>query len=323
MKVLITGAAGFLGRRLTAELIARGHLRTATGDSPIDEIILADRAPVNLSEFQTFGGLKITQVTGDLSDPGDLTRVCTYDFDTLFHLASQLTFHAENAPDQAYAVNVTPLRALIGSSRGTPRGVFASSIAVFGGDLPAEVDDHLQPLPQTTYGVHKAINELLIADASRHGRIDGRSLRLPIVLIRPGLAQPVVSDQVAAIAREPLEGRDFQAPLSPEPEVPVCSAGAVVRGLIALHEARAEDLPPKRALNLPALTVTVAEMVAAAVRAGATGRVHSARNAAMQAVVAGWPTRFISRHAAGLGINTDADFDAVIADYLATRPNAD
>ncbi|MGI3170714.1 NAD-dependent epimerase/dehydratase family protein [Pseudooceanicola sp. C21-150M6] len=319
MRVMITGAAGFLGRRLTHELIARGHLAGADGTPrAISRLVLTD-----LGEVPPLPGgataLDVRRIQGDLADPGILQELCAEPYDALFHLASQLTFHAEADPDLAWKINVAPFQALIGGAVSGARVIFASSIAVFGGALPDVVDDSLAPLPQTTYGMHKAVNELILADASRHGRIDGRALRLPIVLIRPGMTQPVVSDQVAAIVREPLEGRAFAAPLPGDLGVPVASAGAVVRGLIALHDVPRAALPPKGALNLPALTVTVSEMQAAAQRAGATGAMSCAPVPATVEVVRGWPGRFVSRYAEGLGIGPDADFDAVIADYLAHR----
>lgn len=318
MRVIITGAAGFLGRRLTHALIQRGELVGPSGRvERITELVLADIGPVSVPELPD--GITAQVVQGDLADPSVLARLTSAAFQSVFHLASQLTLHAEQDPDAAWAVNVAPLRALIAAAEGCPRMVFASSIAVFGGELPAEVTDDLAPLPQTTYGMHKAVNELILADASRHRRVDGRSLRLPIVLIRPGATQPVVSDKVAAIAREPLEGRDFAAPLAAQTDVPVTSAGRVVAGLISLHDADPTALPPKRALNLPALTISVAEMVSAAARAGATGRITIAPDAQMQAVVDGWPSHFGSRYAAGLGIRSDTSFDEVIADYLAHR----
>lgn len=317
MRVLITGAAGFLGRRLTQDLLSRGELVGATGQpEKITHITLADVGPLDPPDA---GEVEVDVLQGDLSDPEVLAKLTSVEFDSLFHLASQLTFHTETDPDHAWEVNVTPVRALIRAAKTCPKIVFASSIAVFGGVFPTEVDDDLAPLPQTTYGSHKAIIELLLADASRHGRIDARSLRLPIVLVRPGVTQPVVSDKVAAIVREPLEGRDFASPLPPETKVPVVSAGAVVRGFIALHDLPTDQLPPKRALNLPALTVSVSEMEAAATRAGATGQLTSAPDAATEAVVAGWPRYFTSRYAAGLGITPDPDFDAVVDDYLTHR----
>lgn len=317
MHVLITGAGGFLGRRLTRHLLDTGALAGPDGvRHQLTRLTLTD---ISAPPRPAASGVEVEVIAGDLSDRAVLDRVTARPFDSLFHMASQLTLHAERDPDRAWAINVMPLQGLIAAAQGCPRVVFASSIAVFGGAIPAEVADDLAPMPQTTYGTHKAIVELLLADASRHGRIDARSLRLPIVLTRPGVTQPVVSDKVAAIIREPLEGRDFAAPLAPETEVPVVSAGAVVRALCALHDLPADRLPPKRALNLPALTVSVAEMVAAATRAGATGRVTSAPNRATEAIVAGWPRYFVSRHARGLGIAPDADFDAVIADYQANR----
>ena len=317
MRVLITGAGGFLGRRLVRHLLDGDGLVGPSGQrEPVTQLVLSDVGPIDVPDTT---GIEIEVVQGDLSQPDILERLCGQPFDSLFHLASQLTFHAEQDPDHAWDVNVAPLRALIAAAQGCPRVVFASSIAVFGGAFPTEVDDDLAPLPQTTYGMHKAVNELILADASRHGRIDGRALRLPIVLTRPGVTQPVVSDKVAAIIREPLEGRDFAAPLPPDTEVPIVSAGAVVRGFVTLHDLPADRLPTKRALNLPAMTVSVAEMVAAATRAGATGRITSAPDAATQAIVSGWPRYFVSRYARGLGIGPDADIDALISDYLANR----
>jgi nucleoside-diphosphate-sugar epimerase len=178
------------------------------------------------------------------------------------------------------------------------------------------VNDDVTPAPATTYGTHKAINELLIADYSRHGRINGRCLRLPIVLTRPGAPQPTVSDWVAGIVRNPLCGLDVIAPLAPNTTIPVISAGAVVAALIRLHNMPASDLPPNRAFNLPALTVTVAELAEAARRRGATGTIRYAPDPQVQTIVGGWPRRFVSDRATRLGIMADADLDALISDYL-------
>lgn len=314
MRVLITGAGGFLGRRLTNKILQlAGLVGPSGGAEPVTHLTLTDLGPIAPLERV---GAQIDMLQGDLADAGFIKTLCERSFDSVFHLASQLTFHAELNPDHAFDVNVAPVRALISAAGNRPRFVFASSIAVFGGAFPSEVSDDIAPLPETTYGTHKALIELLLADASRHGQIDSRALRLPIVLIRPGVTQPVVSDKVAAIVREPLEGRDFASPLPLAAMVPVVSAGAVVRNLLTLHDLPAEQLPPKRALNLPALTVSVAEMVAAATRAGARGNLTIEPDQNTQKVVAGWPQQFVSRYAADLGISPDPDFDAIIADYL-------
>ena len=312
MRVLITGAAGFLGGRLLRQLLHRGSL----GGQPVSEVVLADLTVPDLPEQ---GDIPVTLLQGNLAEDAYVEALSDHGFDSLFHLASLLTLQAETDPGAAYAVTVGALRRLIEGARGCPKVVFTSSIAIHGGDLPDEVGDDLNPVPATTYGTHKAINELLIADYSRLGRIDGRSLRLPIVLTRPGAPVPAVSDKVAAILREPLCGVDVAAPLAPGTQVPVVSAGAVVAALIRLHDVSAADLPPKRALNLPALTVSVAEMAEAGARNGATGRVTHAPDPQVQRIVDGWPRRFVSERALRLGLRPDADLDAVIADYLDNR----
>lgn len=316
-RVLITGGAGFLGQRLARALVAAGQLTGSDGRRrPIERICLADIAPAVLPPAH---GLGMERRQGDLSSQDFVASLAAEGFDTIFHLASFLTLQAEQDPAQAYAVNVESLRRLIDGARNRPKVVFTSSIAIFGGSLPDEVGDDLNPVPTTTYGIHKAINELLIADYSRHGRIDGRSLRLPIVLIRSGAPQSAVSDRVAAIAREPMNGHDIVAPLSSDMPVPVVSVGKVIEGLVLLHDVPADRLPAKRAFNLPALTVTGADMQASVNRMGGRGQITFAPEPALSAIVAGWPRRFVSSVAPELGIGPDADFDAIIADYLANR----
>jgi len=317
MRVLITGGGGFLGQRLAKALIARGALTGQGGDrQEITSICLADIAEAGLPQAN---GIAVEARQGDLADPAFVEALASEGFDSIFHLASYLTLHAEKDPAHAFAVNVEALRRLMEGAANCPRLVFTSSIAIHGGDLPTEVGDDLNPVPTTTYGTHKAVNELLIADYSRHGRIDGRCLRLPIVLIRPGAPQPAVSDRVAGIAREPMNGVDTAAPLPEDMKLPVVSAGKVAEALIRLHDLPSADLPPKRALNLPALTVTPGEIAAAVARMGGTGRITFAPEPEMERIVAGWPRHFISPAAGRLGIAPDPDFDAIIRDYLDNR----
>jgi nucleoside-diphosphate-sugar epimerase len=316
-RVLITGAAGLIGRRLTKALGEAASLTAKDGQrSPITELCLADAHDTVAPRMP---GIKVEVRRGNLSHRAFTQALAEEGFDSLFHLASYLTLQAERDPAAAFAVNVEALRRLIEGARGCPKLVFTSSLAIFGGELPEAVEDDLAPAPETTYGSHKAINELLIADYSRLGRIDGRSLRLPIVLTRPGPPQPVISDRLSGILREPLHGVDVSAPLAPATAVPVASVGAVVAALIRLHDLPAGALPPRRAMNLPALTVTLAEMAQAATRRGATGRITYAPDAQMQAIVESWPKRFVSERATRLGITADADLDALISDYLDNR----
>lgn len=295
IRILITGAGGFVGRRLTQALLRR----------PNSDLTLVDRVAVDHP-----GAL-----VGDLSDPAFVDHLAAQRFDSIFHLAASLTLDAERDPVVAYATNVEPVRRFIDGSPGT-RVVFSSSMAVFGGVLPDRVDDTIRSAPTTTYGAHKAVNELLLADASRRGRIDGRSLRLPFVLTRPGAPTPTMSDHVAAILREPLAGRDTICRLAPETQISVASAGAVAAALVALHDLPQEVLPETRAMNLPSLSVRIGDMIAAVERRGATGRVTLAPDAAVQAIAEGWPKQMVSETATRLGLHADADLDALIEDHL-------
>lgn len=308
-RILVTGAAGFLGRRLLIELIARGQLE----GQKIATITVAD---IHAPKIPEGGEIEITVEQGDLSDPAYLTHLSSQPFDTLFHLASFLTLEAEQDPERAFDVNVGALRHLIGTATHCPKVIFASSIAIHGGALPDEVKDDLNPVPTTTYGTHKAIIELLLADYTRLGKIDGRCLRLPIVLTRPGTPNRSVSDIIASILREPLSGQSVTVPVEPNTPVPIISAGAAVQALLKLHALPTELLPPKRAFNLPALTVTPNDMAVAVAAHGAHGAINFAPDPQVQAILNAWPKKFVSHAADQFGIAPDADLDALIDDYL-------
>lgn len=309
MRVLITGAGGFLGRRLAKVLLA------GSSASAVTELVLTDRAAIPAASQ---GTISVRAEIGDLTDPGFIDHLAAQRFDSVFHLAASLTLDAERDPALAYATNVEPLRRLIEAASGlSPRLIFASSIAVFGGDLPDIVDDTVRAAPTTTYGVNKAVAELLVADYSRLGRIDGRVLRLPIVLTRPGAATSSVSDRIAAIIREPMAGRDVICPVAAETRIPIASAGAVTSALVALHDLDAAELRSGRVMNLPALTVQVGDMIAALKRRGAGGRISVVPDDTLQRIVDSWPKQFVSQAATRLKLGADPDFAAVIEDYLA------
>jgi D-erythronate 2-dehydrogenase len=332
MRVLVTGAAGFIGRHLVAALAARGALRDIAGVlHRIDELILADRLPfVAPGPVADASDRRVTVVTGDFSDPAFLRSILGGGVDGIFHLASTLTMQAESEFERGIAVNVHGAMGLLEAcraQRAPPRMVFASSIAAFGGPLPATVDDAVALTPQTSYGTHKAIVELLVNDYTRHGFVDGRTLRLPIVLIRPSSASPAVSDRLAAIVREPLMGRDVVCPLAAETAIPVASARRVAAALLDMYDLPARSFGHTRSMNMPSLTVTVGAMVQSLERfrdRRPLGRIVWEQDSRLQAVVQGWPSHFVSERAARAGIRANGSFDEIVdaflEDYLPRDP---
>jgi nucleoside-diphosphate-sugar epimerase len=288
--------------------------------------VLADVVPVTVAPRPA--GPAVTCVTGDIGSPTFLGPIFRQGFDSIFHMAASLTGEAEADVARGVAVNVEGMLALLAACRALPRAprlVFASSIAAFGGALPDTVEDDTPRLPQTSYGTHKVIDELLLADHARHGLVDARTLRLPIVLVRPGAPSAAVSDRVAAILREPLLGRDVACPLQPDTLIPVASVQRVARALLAVHGLPSQTFGPSRAMNLPALTVAVRDMVSSLGRFAGERRLGSvtwAPDPALQRVVEGWPRRFRSSVAERHGIVAETSFDEIITNFLHDQAGA-
>lgn len=319
MKVVITGGGGFIGSRLAKALLARGSLAGPDGaQQTITRLVLADQAFPDPPK-----DARLDTLAGDVSDAGFAAKAVTPDTASIFHLAAVVSGAAEADFDLGMRVNLGGVRAVLEAARRCarpPRLVFASSVAAFGGDLPQVLDDSTTPLPQTSYGSQKVVSEYLIGDFSRKGYIDGRSLRLPTIVVRPGKANAAASSFASAVLREPLNGVAYECPLPPETGVWLLSPRRVVEAFIHAHDLPASAWGSNRVLNLPGITVTVAEMIAAMGRiAGprAAMRVSWKTDARIEAIVKGWPVRFATPRALSMGFKADPGIEAVIRDYIA------
>jgi nucleoside-diphosphate-sugar epimerase len=328
MRVLVTGAGGFIGRRLVAALLKEPVLARAGCDGEqIGELILTDRSEAGLGA--STGDPRVRIEAGDICDADFRRKIFTKRIDSIFHLAALLTSEAETDLVRGLQVNLLGALDLLEECRAgghRPRFIFPSSIAAFGGPLPERVDDKVAHTPQTSYGTAKAAVELLINDYSRHGFVDGRALRLPFVLVRPRAANPaIISDRVASIVREPLSGMDAVCPLVPATQIPVASVRCVAAALIRLHEVPADRFGHTRAMNLPSLTVSIAEMVEALEsleHPGPRGSVRWERDDQLQAMVDSWPRSVVSDEASRLGIKSDGSFAQILRAYVEDELNA-
>jgi D-erythronate 2-dehydrogenase len=312
---VITGGCGFLGRRLALLLLERG-----SSLGPIDQLVLFDNAS---SALPLPEDKRIRLVIGDIADRDAVRRLIAPGTDAVFHLAAIVSGQAEADTDVGLRVNLDGTRAVLEACRalGTvPRVVFASSLAVYGGDLPAEVSEAVPLTPQTSYGTQKAIGELLVNDYSRKGFIDGRSLRLPTIIVRPGKPNRAASTFASSIIREPLSGVDVVCPVSRETVMPAMSPRRVVAAFELAHDLPASALGYNRALQLPGISPTVNEMVEALRRVAGdavVARIKWRPDPVIQKIVDGWPRGIDGRRAEGLGIKADASFDEIIEAFIA------
>lgn len=322
MKVVITGGGGFLGIRLAKALLAQPVLTALDGGRrELSKLVLLDAAfPATVPSDP-----RLEVVRGDVSDDATLARVVTTDIGAVFHLAAVVSAGAEADFDLGLRVNLKGTERLLERLRRCtvpPRFVFASSVAAFGGVLPAVLNDATTPNPQTSYGTQKVIGEYLTNDYSRKGFIDGRALRLPTVVVRPGKPNAAASSFASSIIREPLNGVPCDCPVPMDTGVWLLSPRRVTEAFIRAHELPARAWGASRVVNLPGITVTVSEMLDALARiAGQTvaKRVAYKPDAHIAAIVRTWPARFETPRALALGFEADSDIDTVIRDYIATE----
>ena len=319
MRIVITGGAGFLGTRLARKLLERGTLTDARGrQRAIASIVLLDVVPGRAPDDP-----RVTAIAGDLADPAVIAAAVTPDTDTVFHLAAVVSGQAEADFDIGMRVNLDATRALLERCRklaAPPKFVFASSLAVFGGPLPDPVPDDAPLTPQASYGTQKAIGELLVYDMTRKGYVDGRSLRLPTVTVRPGKPNKAASSFASGIVREPLAGVDAPCPVAPTTRMWVTSPRTVIDNIVVGHEAPASAFAHTRSVNVPGLCVAVGDMVAAlrAIAGDAVAdRVKWQYDPAVDRIVSTWPANFAPALGLALGMRADADFAGIVRAYMA------
>jgi nucleoside-diphosphate-sugar epimerase len=326
--IVVTGGTGFLGSRLARELLAGGMLSPAGyAARPLSRLTLIDRAqpPPDLAADD-----RVTVIRGDLTEL--LENVATArdmlaDAEIIFHLAAAVSGESEADFDLGMRANLQTTQVLLAACRALetrPVVVFSSSVAVFGGSatqaLPALILDDTRPNPQSSYGAQKAMCEYLLADYTRKGFLNGRAVRLMTVSVRPGRPNAAASSFLSGIIREPLAGQRAVSPVSPDTEVALASPAKAVEALLCAATSSDLAWADPAPLTMPALTVTVADMVAALDRAAgpqATGLIDWIPDPTVASLVANWPARIRADRAARLGLTPDPDFDTVIRAYQA------
>ncbi len=309
MKAVITGGGGFLGSRLAAALRAR--------DAKADITLVDVAFPPGLEA-------KYHCIAGDVASPEVIGRALDGDADSIFHLAAVVSGGAEADFDLGYHVNMDGTRNLLEAARELkkpPRIVYTSSVAAFGGVMPEVLDDSTTPAPQTSYGTQKVACEYLIADWTRKGMLDGRSLRLPTIVVRPGKPNLAASSFASGIIREPLAGVVCECPVSDTTGVWILSPRRVVEAFLHAHDLPSSAWPTTRVVNLPGITLTVREMIDAMGRVAGretVDRVKFVPDARIQGIVKTWPVRFRTDRALAMGFRADDDFESIVKDHLAT-----
>jgi D-erythronate 2-dehydrogenase len=328
-KVVITGGAGFLGSRLARQLLETGTISVGGAQAqPISQVMLVDQvpAPADLAADE-----RVVVVTGDLGElfgagSGRTGQAILDGAELIFHLAAAVSAECEADFDLGLRANVHATLALLESCRAlgtSPVVAFASSIAVFGGSpdhrLPPVIDDDTLPNPQSSYGAQKVICEQLLADYTRKGFVRGRGIRLMTVSVRPGRPNGAATGFLSGVIREPLVGQRVICPVEPGTPVALASPAKAIAALVCAGTASEEAWGGRSAVNMPALSVTVADLVAGLERAAgpvAAALIDWVPDPLTSRLMASWPARFDSGRAAGLGLTPDPDIDSIIAMHI-------
>jgi nucleoside-diphosphate-sugar epimerase len=318
MKVLITGGGGMLGRKLAHALLGGAKLAApGGGEETVSALTLFDA-------FHPDDGIaadpRVTVATGDITDRATVDGLVDAGTASIFHFAAVVSGGAEADFDLGYKVNLTGSLNVLEAARATgtvPRVLFTSSLAAYGGER--SIDDRTPLTPRTSYGVQKATGELLVNDYTRKGFVDGRTLRLPTIVIRPGKPNKAASGFASSILREPLQGQRAVCPVSPETCMLILSPRRVVEAFVHMHNLPGAALGPARSILLNGISPSMAEAVAVMdeLTGGATaGLIDWRPDPAIQLIVDEWPWFADGARARAFGFGVDADVADVIRNFV-------
>jgi D-erythronate 2-dehydrogenase len=314
--VLVIGAAGMIGRKLVDQMVSDGRV----GGKEISRMTLADvvepTAPAGVA-------MPVSCVAADLATPGVADDLVAHHPGVIFHLAAIVSGEAEANFEKGYRINMQGTLSLLEAVRHAnycPRIVYASSIAVFGAPFPNAIPDDFHQTPLTSYGTQKAIGELLVADYSRKGLIDGIGVRLPTIVVRPGKPNKAASGFFSGIIREPLNGVEAVLPVSTDVMHWMASPRAAVGFLTHAAGVDGEAVGPRRNMTMPGLAVTVAQEIETLTKVGGLECAKLIRHEpddTIMRIVAGWPRAFDTARALKLGFVADENFEAIVRNYIA------
>lgn len=316
MHILITGAAGMLGRKLTERLV----IDRALAGQPVDRLTLVDIvAPARPAGFSDH----VKTRAADLAEPGVAEKAISERPEVIYHLAGVVSGEAEIDFDKGYRVNLDGSRALLEAIRKTdgytPKVVFTSSLAVFGAPFPEAIPDDFHLTPLTSYGTQKAMVELLLADFTRRGFLEGVGIRLPSIVVRPGKPNKAASGFFSGIIREPLAGQEALLPVAESVLHWHASPRSAVGFLIHAAGLTREQLGDRINLTMPGVCCTVGEQIEALKRVAGdkvAARIRKAPDALVERIVAGWPRRFDPKRALSLGFRVEKSFDEIIRAHI-------
>jgi nucleoside-diphosphate-sugar epimerase len=318
MKILVTGSAGMIGRKLVERLVRDGRL----GTKPIESLTLVD---VVDSPIPAGAPYDTKAIVADFSEKGVAATLVNNRPDVIFHLAAIVSGDAEANFEKGYRINFNGTWALFEAIRQEaekgpykPRFVFASTLAVFGPPFPDSIPDSFATTPTSSYGTQKAMTELLLADYSRKGFLDGVGVRLPTICIRPGKPNKAASSFFSGILREPLAGQEASLPVGEEVRHWFASPRAAVGFFIHAATVDTASLGVRRSMTMPGVSATVGEEIEAlrnAAGEGAVALIKRVEDPFVAKIVQGWAGRYAPALAASLGFQAEQNFDEIIKVY--------